>query len=152
MQDPLARGSGRDSSEPSYDSSSTVFKSVPVVATEQVPTKPKWKSALYGWYLEILWYIVSSGCFIALVFVLHQLNGQPLPKWPLGLTINTFIALLATVSRTGFIIPICESVSQLKWLWYQKERPLADLQAFDEAGPGAWGTLKLLFIMQTKAW
>ena len=105
-----------------------------------------------GWYLEIFWSIVSFGCFVALVIVLNKFNGQPLPKWPLGLTINTIIALLATISRTGFIIPICESISQLKWLWYQEERPLADLQAFDEASRGAWGTLKLLVVMQTKAW
>ncbi|KAM0421049.1 hypothetical protein ACHAPT_011120 [Fusarium lateritium] len=84
--------------------------------------------------------------------MLQRFDGQRIPEWPLGLTINTAIALLSTMSRTAFVMPVSESVSQLKWLWYQKERPLADFQTFDDASRGPWGSLKLLVSMRKKAW
>ncbi|GKT48240.1 uncharacterized protein ColSpa_08421 [Colletotrichum spaethianum] len=65
-------------------------------------------------------------------------------KWPLGLTLNTLIAFLATLARAAFVIPVSESISQLKWLWYRDERPLKDFQDFDSASRGPWGSLQLL--------
>lgn len=38
---------------------------------------------------------------------------------------------------TGIIIAEC--LSQLKWLWFKRERYLIDLVIWDEASRGAWG-------------
>lgn len=132
---------------------STPLTSTPAPAPAQRPKPPaRWKAAIAGWYLEILWCLVSVACFCALTVVLRRFNGQPLPKWRYGLTINTAVAFLSTISRAGFVIAVSESVSQLKWLWHRRERPLVDFQAFDEASRGPWGSLKLLVVMRTKAW
>ncbi|KAH6894460.1 hypothetical protein B0T10DRAFT_545972 [Thelonectria olida] len=140
-------------SSSSSDPTSKSPKSTPVLATRNArPKEISIKRVLSGWYLEILWCITSAGCFCALCIILYQFDDHPLPKWPLGLTINPVIAFLSTVSRTGFVVPVCESISQLKWLWYRKERHLADFQAFDDASRGPWGSLKLLVVMRTKAW
>ncbi|KAF4949626.1 hypothetical protein FSARC_13419 [Fusarium sarcochroum] len=153
--DPVQSYLGSHPGKPSSDTTTTPFKPAAILVTEQVPAKrasAMWKGIVSKWYPEMLWCFISIGCFVVLVLVLIHYNEEPLPKWPLGLTLNTAIALLTTLSRTGFVLPICECISQLKWLWYRKERPLTDLQTFDEASRGPWGSLKLLVTMRTKAW
>ncbi|TEA17003.1 hypothetical protein C8034_v000534 [Colletotrichum sidae] len=99
---------------------------------------------LRGWWPEIVWCIVSIVCIIVLVVVLHAYDGQPLPNWPSGLTLNTVVAFISTFCRTSFVLPVMESLSQYKWNWYKSPRPLADFRVFDEASRGPWGSLKLL--------
>ncbi|KAF4823226.1 hypothetical protein CGCSCA5_v001873 [Colletotrichum siamense] len=38
-----------------------------------------------------------------------------------------------------------EVIGQSKWLWMEKPRPLRDMERFDNAARGAWGSLKLFF-------
>jgi hypothetical protein len=111
--------------------------------------RPAWRVILSSWWPELVSCAVSIASATALAIVLHRFNNKTLPVWPLGLTLNTLIAFLATISRCTFIIPATESVSQFKWLWFQKPRPLRDFQTFDEASRGPWGSLKLL--VRTKA-
>ncbi|KAF6831307.1 hypothetical protein CPLU01_06864 [Colletotrichum plurivorum] len=82
--------------------------------------------------------------------MLRYFNNKPLPQWPLGLTLNTAITLLATFARAAFIVPVSESLSQLKWLWYLRARPLKDFQDFDAASRGVWGSVQLA--KTTKGW
>ncbi|KAI9147567.1 hypothetical protein HJFPF1_12593 [Paramyrothecium foliicola] len=103
-----------------------------------------WKSILRSWWPELLACAVSVAAAGALVAVLQSLNQKALPRWPLGLTLNTLIAFLATVARSTFIIPVTESISQAKWLWYRHSRPLEDFEVFDKASRGPWGSLRLI--------
>jgi hypothetical protein len=45
-------------------------------------------------------------------------------------------------------MPVGEGISKLKFLWFHKNRILADLDDFDEASRGPWGSL--WFMMQPK--
>ncbi|KAK1484468.1 hypothetical protein CTAM01_12973 [Colletotrichum tamarilloi] len=117
--------------------------------TPSAPKQP-WSTSLKGWLPELIWSIISIASVAALAGVLSRFDGQRLPEWPLGLTLNTLIAFLATLARAAFVIPVSESLSQLKWLWYRKERPLKDFQDFDSASRGPWGSIQLL--KTTKGW
>lgn len=112
--------------------------------------KQPWTASLKGWLPELIWSIISIASVAALAGVLSRFDGHRLPEWPLGLTLNTLIAFLATLARAAFVIPVSESLSQLKWLWYRKERPLKDFQDFDSASRGPWGSIQLL--KTTKGW
>jgi hypothetical protein len=114
----------------------------------RIIARPRWRRILSGWWPEMLSCAVSIISTISLVFVLRNYNNNALPQWPLGLTLNTLIAFLATVSRSTFIIPVNECVSQSKWLWFRRNKPLKDFQTFDEASRGPWGSLKLVFASQ----
>ncbi|KAH0440670.1 hypothetical protein CcaCcLH18_02340 [Colletotrichum camelliae] len=103
-----------------------------------------WRNTILDWWQELLCCLISVICVICLAAVLSHFNNEPLPDWPLGLTLNGIIALLATLARAEFIVPISESISQIKWIWFRKERPLADFQDFDAASRGPWGSIKLL--------
>lgn len=100
---------------------------------------------LRSWLPEVLWTLVSIACLIAIAVVLKLYDGQPLPNWPLGITLNTLVAFLSTLCRAAFIVPVMEGLSQLKWNWFATgDRSLADFQAFDDASRGPYGSLKLL--------
>ncbi len=48
-----------------------------------------------------------------------------------------------------------EALSQLKWLWYRQQHRLSDIEVFDKASRGAYGSLKLLWGLgprHTLAW
>ncbi|KAF4949052.1 hypothetical protein FSARC_13601 [Fusarium sarcochroum] len=58
------------------------------------------------WIEEIIWCALALGFFAALVAVLSHFDKHPLPDWPLGLSVNTLIALLSTICRAMILVPI----------------------------------------------
>jgi hypothetical protein len=123
------------------------------VATTSVPTiqRPAARRTnggmsriMRGWWKEICWSLVSIACVPALIGMLRRYDQQPLPAWPHGITLNTAVAFISTLCRTAFVLPVVESLSQLKWNWFRSPRPLHDFKVFDEASRGPFGSLKLL--------
>ena len=100
---------------------------------------------LKSWWSEILCCLISIACLVALGLVLRAYDGQLLPAWSGGITLNTVVALLSTVCRTMFVLAASQALSQAKWNWFKlSPRPLTDLCAFDDASRGPWGSLKLV--------
>lgn len=107
---------------------------------------PTFLQILKAWYPELLWVAFDIALLIALVITLAEFNDKPMPKWKLGLTLNTVVAILSTVSRAMTIIPLVEAMSQLKWNWFaSKQRQLRDVYLFDQASRGPWGAMVLIF-------
>lgn len=99
-----------------------------------------------GWTLEYVSCFISIAAFMSLVIVLSQFDQKPMPSWPLGITLNTLLALLAAISQACFVYPVVQGLSQMKWNWFSsKERPLVDFESFDGASRGAWGSILLVF-------
>lgn len=46
-------------------------------------------------------------------------ENRRLPDWPLDMTINTVISILATALGSTLYVPISESLGQLKWLHFR---------------------------------
>jgi hypothetical protein len=112
---------------------------------DESPHRRNW-SHVWLWLPEFLWCITSLVLFGAIIAVLAWRDNKPLPDWYAGLTVNTVIALLATICRASTVVPISEGISQLKWNWLaQGTRPLRDLAVFDEASRGPWGSLRMVF-------
>jgi hypothetical protein len=100
---------------------------------------------IVAWAPEAVWCCIAAVLLVSLVIVLNQYNNQPLPEWPLGLTLNTAVALITTVLRSVTVVVICEAISQLKWnRFVTQERRLSDLQVFDQASRGPWGSLLMV--------
>ena len=101
--------------------------------------------AVRAWAPEIAWCLFATAILVFLGVLLGQYDDQQLPNWPLGLTLNTVAALLATICRSAMVIPIAEGISQLKWNWFVAgQRPIRDLYLFDQASRGPWGSLLLI--------
>ena len=65
----------------------------------------------------------------------------------MGITLNTLLAFLTSLTKAAFMVPIIEGLGQLKWMWFlsREHRPLIDFRVFEEATRGGFGGLKLLF-------
>lgn len=98
------------------------------------------------WLWEILAYCFSLICMGTVVVVLINEDGKPLDQWGFRITPNTVISFIVTLAKSAFLLAITETISQLKWLHFHSEsHRLSDLQLFDEASRGPFGSLKLLF-------
>ena len=83
--------------------------------------------------------------FLAILLVLYHYDQSKTPDLPRYLTLNTIVAILTTASRSSLLCMIGTSMGQLKWIWCrQQKRPLYDLQAFEDASRGPWGSMPIL--------
>jgi hypothetical protein len=60
------------------------------------------------WWKESALLLVALGLLIAIVSILVAYGGKPLPKWTLGLNLNTIVALLATSLRSSLVMAVEE--------------------------------------------
>jgi hypothetical protein len=93
---------------------------------------------------------VGTVATITICIVLRHYQNQPAPEINLfegvGITLNTIIAILSTVSRVCLLFPVAECISQQKWVWFSgSAKPLTELETFDRGGRGAFGSLVLLW-------
>jgi hypothetical protein len=158
---PQARSiDSRHSNEKSYHSISDHSISDHALASEdqsQLP-KPNWKDVEYWWPWEWLCELLAVGSLAAMVVVLIVYHGKPQAEWRQSyFTLNGLVAFLATLTKTGFIIPVSAAIGQRKWLRFlpnrrgqQNARRLGDFEVFDEASRGSIGSTKLIFSLN--AW
>jgi hypothetical protein len=108
------------------------------------------------WLYEILAAALSVSAMTALLGVLYGYNGRVVQRLPLGITLNGVVAVLATISRTSLMVPVVSGLSQGKWIWFSPKRALPngkrleDLEIFDNASRGSWGSLQLLWRLKAR--
>ena len=89
-------------------------------------------------------------CMGAIVGILIYFRNNKPPRWKLGLTLNTLVAVLSKVASAALLLPASEALGQLKWSWFQGDsKRMWDFEIFDNASRGPWGSLLLL--IRTKA-
>ncbi|KAI0435838.1 hypothetical protein F4803DRAFT_276716 [Xylaria telfairii] len=100
----------------------------------------------YGWVAESVGCCLAAISLIAIIITLRLHEDKPLPRWPLSISINALIAVFGVLLKAGLTVPLSEGISQLKWIWFERqERNLLDLDEFDAASRGPWGSFLLLF-------
>ena len=105
-----------------------------------------WYRTLFDtWIPEVSVVIFSTACLIAIVAIILVFDNKAAPQLKYGITLNAIIATLATASRSMLIFAVATALSQLKWCWYLQTRRLRDMQMFDDASRGPWGSVTLLF-------
>ena len=106
---------------------------------------PRW---LRDWWLELLCCILFTAAMVTIVGVILPYQDQPLPHWPYDVSINTLISILIAIVEAAVLFVVAEGLSQLKWSWFRRERPLQDMARFDVASRGLWGGLRLLLSLR----
>ncbi|KAF4979262.1 hypothetical protein FZEAL_4507 [Fusarium zealandicum] len=100
----------------------------------------------FWWWWEIGAAVLSLTCMGLIMGVLIRADATRLEGWPLSIQPNSIIAVLTTVAKTAMMVPITSCLSQLKWRHVTtRPRPLADLQVFDDASRGPWGSTVLIW-------
>jgi hypothetical protein len=152
-----------------YDSSTTlqtgsdkdstlVSETASASAKWQPPPTSKTKSASHWWPWEWLCELLAIGSLGAMCFALWYYQDRPQSDWQQSyFTLNGLVALLATLTKTGLIIPVSAAIGQRKWLRFMpnrkgidRARRVGDFEAFDEASRGSLGSAKL--IISLNAW
>ncbi|GES64543.1 hypothetical protein AAWM_03962 [Aspergillus terreus] len=109
---------------------------------------PRETSDWFAW--ELGGVVASAGLLAAMLVLLGVCDQQPQPTWP-HISLNAVISVLSTLSKASLVFSVGESLGQLKWVWFnQQERPLLDLQSFDRASRGAWGSLGLVWTQRAR--
>ncbi|KAH8202000.1 hypothetical protein TruAng_003843 [Truncatella angustata] len=96
------------------------------------------------WIIESIAWLVSAIAVAVIVLTVAMTDGKPLPTWPMNVTLNSFISFMTTLMKAAAVVPVAECISQLKWLWLREAVAVRDIQTFDEASRGTWGSVKLL--------
>lgn len=100
-----------------------------------------WKT----WWLEVICCFLYISALIAIVATIKAHEERPLPRWPYKLSINTLISVYMVILKATMLLVAAAGLDQLKWRWFEQERPLKDLLAYDNASRGPWGSLVLLW-------
>ncbi|KAK7978616.1 hypothetical protein PG996_004671 [Apiospora saccharicola] len=116
---------------------------------DDLPPRPAKAAEENGsWMFEFIACFISTLALAAILVTLGLMDGRPLRTWPMKITLNSFVAFMSTIAKAALVIPVAEGISQLKWIWFGTKGSLEDIQKFDQASRGSWGSLKLLFHSQ----
>ncbi|KIW04791.1 uncharacterized protein PV09_03978 [Verruconis gallopava] len=97
------------------------------------------------WAMEIASWIFSAICMMTIIIVLWKVDGKPMPKWKLGVSINAFISIFSGFAKSALLLPTAEALGQLKWNWFtNKQKRMMDFEVLDSASRGPWGSMMLL--------
>ncbi|KAL7274582.1 hypothetical protein RUND412_002505 [Rhizina undulata] len=131
---------------------STEYTPVPFDTMEDsnVPRRPRKRSS-YFWTWEWISMVVSFCAIVGSVVLLKMFDNRPLPHWAYskhGLSLNTILSVLSTISRTYLLIPLDECMGQLMWIKFAENeyRPLVNIKHFDLATRSVSGAVKLMFV------
>jgi hypothetical protein len=89
--------------------------------------------------------LVGLVCMSLIVAILLSIDGQPMRLWTLPIQPNSLVAVFLTIPNSALLIPIAESIGQLKWDYFDRPRNIRHIQTFDEASRGPWGAFVFLW-------
>ncbi|KAI1105522.1 hypothetical protein F4804DRAFT_341127 [Jackrogersella minutella] len=102
----------------------------------------------WWWWWEILAIILSITCICGLGVLLAKIDDAPLQSWSLPIQPNSLVAALITVAKASMMLVVASCIGQLKWRHFAvHSRRLVDLQLFDNASRGPWGSAILLWTL-----
>lgn len=100
------------------DKASTLLsETASATAKWQSPPISKTKSESHWWPWEWLCELLAVGSLGAMCFALWYYQDRPQADWQQSyFTLNGLVAFLATLTKTGLIIPVSAAIGQWKWL------------------------------------
>lgn len=100
----------------------------------------------HTWILETFMVVFSISGLVAASVLLLVYDDKPLSSWSFFLSFNTVISILGAASRASLAFAIGSCISQGKWNWLKdKGGKIMDLERFEEASRGPWGSVRLLW-------
>jgi hypothetical protein len=121
--------------------------------------QPRTTGNTWSWIWQVSSLLISMAGLMAIVVVLVSIVRHPrLADWTVSpsskispvissnVSPNTLIAIFAAISKAALLVAVADCIGQLKWIRFE-EKPhlLRELEVYDEASRGPWGSLKLLF-------
>ncbi|VUC34318.1 unnamed protein product [Clonostachys rosea] len=97
------------------------------------------------WTWEALALAWALLCLAAVVIVLAFISGKPVSSWRVPIGPNALIGVFSALAKAALMTAVPACISQLKWIHFsQSPRRLVDMQAYDDASRGPFGSLLFL--------
>ncbi|VUC24915.1 unnamed protein product [Clonostachys rosea] len=107
-------------------------------------------SILGQWWPEFFAFVAACGLLAAIFGVLEKNADKRSNYWTIsGLSLNSFVALLSAILRALVLLVVEEVISQHKWLWQLRRRPVGQMNSIDEASKSLLGSFLLPFRLRT---
>lgn len=74
------------------------------------------RTVLRSWWAEISSAILALACIFTIVGILLRVEDKLLSTWTFAVSPNALISVICTTAKAAMILPVAESISQLKWL------------------------------------
>ncbi|KAF2099841.1 hypothetical protein NA57DRAFT_75345 [Rhizodiscina lignyota] len=100
---------------------------------------------VWGW--ELFTWTLGTAALFAIIAILKVFDGKPTAQWRFVIELTTVVSILTQVVTPALLVSVQSCLGQLKWVWFQRDRPLDELEVFDEASRGPEGSVKLLWKM-----
>jgi hypothetical protein len=133
-----------------HSSKDVHFASSSSINSKKPPRSSPTLAGRIGQFYSRQWVSETFSCLFALlavaglVITLRAHEHKTLPDWPQLVTINSIVSIFSLLIRGGVCYILAEGISQLKWQWFRKPHRLSDMEHFDDASRGTWGSI--LFI------
>lgn len=102
-------------------------------------TFAKWAGT---WDVEIV--AVTFSCLTLIAMIILLMAGNDKAVWS-GVTLNTYVSILATASKLSALFALSSAIGQTKWNTFrQQSGSLLEFEAIDLASRGALGCIQLL--------
>lgn len=100
---------------------------------------------LYWWGLELVAWLSATLSTFAIIITFARFDQKPVSSWRFGVTPNALLQVLSQIGQTAVLLPVVESISQLKWLWYRDSHSLDDINAYANAWTSPFANFWLLW-------
>jgi hypothetical protein len=107
---------------------------------------------LHSWGWEFAACLGSLVTFMIMIGTLCAYDGNPQPEWPYGITLNSAISWLTTLSKSLLLVPAASCINQSVWINYSaRSHDLYTMSVYDSASRGPWGALQLLWTLRARS-
>ncbi|KAJ5193248.1 Protein of unknown function DUF3176 [Penicillium cf. viridicatum] len=97
------------------------------------------------WLLESISSILALCLLIGIAIIFWYMDKRSLSDWRGGISLNATVSILTTACTTALMHGVSSFIGQSKWLHFKNgPRKLTDLETFDGASRGVWGSIMLL--------
>ncbi|KAI0867343.1 hypothetical protein GGS24DRAFT_507947 [Hypoxylon argillaceum] len=98
-----------------------------------------------AWILEIINCGLLLISLFAILATLYPHEGQPLPRWPLSITINALLSIYALFMKASMWLILASGIGQLQWSWFLSPQSLKDVVRYRGVADGPLGSLAWLY-------
>lgn len=97
------------------------------------------------WLLESISSILALCLLIGIAIIFWYMDKKSLSAWRGAISLNATVSILTTACTTALMHGVSSFIGQSKWLHFKNgPRKLTDLETFDGASRGVWGSIMLL--------
>lgn len=128
--------------------------------------RPRNGSWFTWWKLELLAVTLATACMAAIIGLLLHFNRRPITSWPqTDFSLNSVVALLATLAEACLMSAVTSCIGQRKWRWFlqksqrqslvggaagvgngdggdRRKKLLREFEVFDDSSRGLLGSVK----------